>query len=170
MILGANPRAAELFGYTQVELLGLPIEKLVPERFRKRHPSHRENYHAHPRTRQMSAALNLFGLRKDGTEFPVDIMLKPMETASGSIVLSFVRDVTEQREALDGLRRADLQLRSIVESVSDYAIYLLDTDGHVATWNPGAERIKGYTADEVVGSHFSRFFAQEDVERGGLPS
>ncbi|HEY6491607.1 MAG: sigma 54-interacting transcriptional regulator [Terracidiphilus sp.] len=166
VILGANPRAAELFGYTQVELLGLPIEKLVPERFRKRHPSHRENYHAHPRTRQMSAALNLFGLRKDGTEFPVDIMLKPMETASGSIVLSFVRDVTEQREALDGLRRADLQLRSIVESVSDYAIYLLDTDGHVATWNPGAERIKGYTADEVVGSHFSRFFAQEDVERG----
>ena len=57
------------------------VEALVPERFRGRHPSHRENYNAHPRARQMGAALNLFGLRKDGTEFPVDIMLKPMQTA-----------------------------------------------------------------------------------------
>jgi PAS domain S-box-containing protein len=166
VIRGASPRAAELFGYTQVELFGQPIENLVPERFRGNHPSHRENYNAHPRARQMGAALNLFGLRKDGTEFPVDIMLKPMETASGPVVLSFVRDVTEQRRALEELRRADLQLRSIVESVSDYAIYLLDKDGCVATWNPGAERIKGYEASEVLGSHFSRFFIQEDVERG----
>ena len=64
------------------------------------------------------------------------------------------------------MRRADLQLRSIVESVSDYAIYLLDRDGHVMTWNPGAERIKGYTADEILGQHFSRFFTQEDLDRG----
>jgi len=166
VIRGANPRAAELFGYTQIELFGQPVENLVPERFRGRHPSHRENYNAHPRARQMGAALNLFGLRKDGTEFPVDIMLKPMETASGPVVLSFVRDVTEQRLAMDALRRSDLQLRSILESVSDYAIYLLDKDGCIATWNPGAERIKGYESSEVLGSHFSRFFIQEDVERG----
>ena len=166
VIRSANPRAAELFGYTQAELLGQAIENLVPERFRKRHPSHRENYNAHPRTRQMGAALHLFGLRKDGTEFPVDILLKPMETESGPIVLSYVRDVTEQHEAMEALRRADLQLRSIVESVSDYAIYLLDKEGSVTTWNPGAERIKGYTAEEIVGSHFSRFFTHEDVERG----
>jgi formate hydrogenlyase transcriptional activator len=166
VIRGANPRAAELFGYTQIELFGQPIENLVPERFRARHPGHRENYNAHPRARQMGAALNLFGLRKDGTEFPVDIMLKPMETGSGPVVLSFVRDVTEQRLAMDALRRTDLQLRSILESVSDYAIYLLDKDGCIATWNPGAERIKGYEASEVLGSHFSRFFIHEDVERG----
>jgi PAS domain S-box-containing protein len=166
VIRGANPRAAELFGYTQVELFGQPIENLVPERFRRGHPGHRENYNAHPRARQMGAALNLFGLRKDGTEFSVDIMLKPMEIASGPIVLSFVRDVTEQRLAMEALRRTDLQLRSIVESVSDYAIYLLDKDGHIATWNPGAERIKGYEANEVLGLHFSRFFIEEDVERG----
>jgi formate hydrogenlyase transcriptional activator len=166
VIRGANPRAAELFGYTQIELFGQPIENLVPERFRRRHPGHRENYNAHPRARQMGAAMNLFGLRKDGTEFPVDIMLKPMETGSGPVVLSFVRDVTEQRLAMDALRRTDLQLRSILESVSDYAIYLLDKDGCIATWNPGAERIKGYEASEVLGSHFSRFFIHEDVERG----
>jgi formate hydrogenlyase transcriptional activator len=165
-ILDANPRAAELFGYTPDEFIGMEIEALVPERFRGRHPSHRENYNAHPRARQMGAALNLFGLRKDGAEFPVDIMLKPMQTASGMVTLSFVRDTTEQRETLEQARRKDQQLRSIVESVRDYAIYLLDPDGNVMTWNPGAEKIKGYVADEILGSHFSRFFIQEDVERG----
>jgi PAS domain S-box-containing protein len=166
VIRGANPRAAELFGHTQAELLGQPIENLVPARFRGRHPSHRENYNAHPRARQMGAAMNLFGLRKDGTEFPVDIMLKPMETEAGPVILSFVRDVTEQREALAELRRNDEHLRSIVESIRDYAVYRLDADGHVMTWNPGAERIKQYQADEILGLHFSRFFTQEDVDRG----
>ena len=88
IIRGANPRAAELFGHTRAELIGQPIENLVPKRFRSRHPSHRENYNAHPRARQMGAAMNLFGLRKDGTEFPVDIMLKPLETPAGTAVLS----------------------------------------------------------------------------------
>lgn len=166
VIRGANPRAAELFGYTQSELAGKAVENLVPPRFRGRHPQHRENYTAHPRTRQMGGAMNLFGLRKDGTEFPVDIMLKPIETPAGLVVLSFVRDTTEQQLALQKLRRTDLQLRSIVEGVSDYAIYLLDRDGCVMTWNPGAERIKGYTADEVLGRHFSHFFTQEDIDRG----
>ena len=99
IIRDANPRAAELFGYGQPDLIGQPIESLVPERFRARHPAHRENYDAHPRARQMGAALNLFGLRKDGTEFPVDIMLKPLTSPEGTIVLSIVRDVTEQHEA-----------------------------------------------------------------------
>ena len=99
IIRDANPRAAELFGYTQAEFDGMHIDDLVPERFRGRHPTHRENYEAHPRARQMGAALSLFGLRKDGTEFPVDIMLKPMPTADGIMTLSFVRDTTEQKAA-----------------------------------------------------------------------
>ncbi|MGO9336553.1 MAG: sigma 54-interacting transcriptional regulator [Terracidiphilus sp.] len=166
VIRAANPRSTELFGHSQAELIGMPVEILVPLRFRSRHPSHRENFNAHPRTRQMGAAMNLFGLRKDGTEFPVDILLKPVETASGTMVLSFIRDNTEQHYAQVALRRTDLQLRSIVEGVHDYAIYLLDSDGHVATWNPGAERIKGYASDEILGAHFSRFFTQQDIDRG----
>src|SRR6266702_3858604 len=164
-IRGANPRASELFGYPPAELIGLPIDSLVPVRFRGRHPSHRENYAAHPRTRQMGAAMNLFDQRKDGSEFPVDIMLKPTQTAFGPAVLSFVRDITEQRAAQAALRSSDQQLRSIIESVRDYAIYLLDRDGHVMTWSPGGERIKGYAAKDIVGKHFSRFFTQEDIDR-----
>jgi formate hydrogenlyase transcriptional activator len=166
IVKDANPRALDLFGYTSAELIGRAVETLVPERFQEAHPSHRENYAAHPRTRQMGASLNLFALRKDRSEFPVDIMLKPIETTSGPLVLSFIRDVTEQRTALETLRKNDQQLRSIIESVRDYAIYLLDPDGYVMTWNPGGERIKGYSAEEVLGRHFSCFFVQEDIDRG----
>ena len=165
-IRAANPRASEQFGYTQAELIGKSVESLVPDRFRRHHPSHRENYHAHPRARQMGAALNLYGLRKDGTEFPVDIMLKPLRTPQGMAVLSIIRDVTEQREAQEIARSKDLQLRSLVDGVRDYAIYLLDSEGYITTWNPGAQRIKQYTPDEIIGKHFSRFFTQEDLERG----
>ena len=125
-IRAANPRSSELFGHTQAELIGKSIEELVPERFRSHHPAHRENYNANPRARQMGAALNLFGLRKDGTEFPVDIMLKPLETPHGTAVLSIIRDVTEQREAQKTAQQKDLQLRSLVQGVHDYAFYLLD--------------------------------------------
>ncbi len=165
IIREANPRVAELFGYAKEELIGQPIEILVPQRFRGRHPQHRENYSAHPRARQMGAALNLRGLRKDGAEFPVDIMLKPIAAGDGSAVLSIIRDVTEQHEAQEQLRVTDARLRSIVESVTEYAIYLLDTEGYVRTWNPGAERIKGYKAEEAIGLHFSRFLTQEDIDR-----
>lgn len=164
-IRSANPRAMELFGYTADELTGQPIEMLVPARLRDRHPDHRESYSAHRRARQMGAALNLYGLRKDGTEFPVDIMLKPMETPEGTITFSFVRDMSEQRAWQETLRRNHQQLSSIMESVRDYAIYLLDEDGCIVTWSPGGERIKGYTEQEILGRHFSVFFTDEDVER-----
>jgi PAS domain S-box-containing protein len=166
VIRAANPRAVELFGHTETELIGQPIEILIPARFRPTHPAHRENFEAHPRARQMGASQNLFGLRKDQSEFPVDIMLKPIETPAGSVTLSFVRDVTEQKAAIEASHRLDLQLRSIVDGVRDHAIYLLDADGYVTTWNPGAERIKGYSSDEILGHHFSRFFTQPDIDRG----
>jgi len=165
VIRDANPRAAELFGYTADEFMGMNVEALVPERFRARHPSHRQNYSAHPHARAMGAALNLCGLRRDGTEFPVDIMLKPMQTPDGVMTVSFVRDMTEQREAMETVRRQDQQLRSIVEGVRDLAMYLLDRDGKVMVWNPGAERILGYTAQDIIGKHYSRFFTQEDDDR-----
>jgi PAS domain S-box-containing protein len=164
IIYDANPRAGELFGYSRGELVGMKVEALVPERFRDRHPAHRQDYNAHPHMRAMGAALNLFGLRKDRTEFPVDIMLKPMRTPDGIVTMSFVRDMTEQKAAMETVRQQDRELRSIVEGVRDFAIYLLDRDGNVRIWNPGAERIMGYTAQEVIGKHYSRFFTSEEQD------
>jgi PAS domain S-box-containing protein len=164
-IRSANPKATELFGYASPELIGMRIESLLPERFRDRHPNHRENYSVHPRARQMGHAMKLFVLRKNGTECPVEIMLKPVETAWGPIVLSFVRDTTEQIAAQGAVRHQDRQIRSIVDSVRDYAIFLLDHDGHVVTWNKGAECIKGYKAEDIIGKRFSQFFTTEEIER-----
>jgi PAS domain S-box-containing protein len=166
MIRGANPCAAVLFGYTEQEFLGKPVEDLVPERFRPRHAIHRENYNAFPRSRRMGVAESLFGLRKDGSEFPVDIMLKPIDSVSGPLVLSFVRDITEIRAAQEELRRTDEQLDVIIDSVREYAIFLLDRDGCVITWNPGAEHITKYKKEEILGCHISRLHGQEDIDRG----
>ena len=166
IICDANRQATEDFGYTHEQLVGMKVEKLVPGRLRGRHPSHRENYEAHPTERQMGPAMDLFGLRRDGTEFPVDIVLKPLDSEIGPVVLSFVRDTTEQRAAQDAMRNRDQQMRSIVESVRDYAIFLLDREGYMLTWSPGGERLSGYTGDDIIGKHFSRLFTREDVERG----
>jgi formate hydrogenlyase transcriptional activator len=163
-IQGTNGRAEELFGYSRAELLNQSIEKLIPERFRKNHPAHVQKYNSYPRTRFMGVGLELFALRKDGSELPVDIMLKPVNTTEGTMVLSFVRDVSEQRLAQDALLQSEHQLRSMMESIKEYAIFLLDPEGRISSWNPGAERIKGYKADEIVGKHFSIFYTDEELE------
>jgi len=165
VIRGANARAAELFRYSQNELLGKRMEELVPARFRSMHVIHRDNFSAHPRPRRMGAAQNLFGLRKDGSEFPVDIMLAPREAASGPVVLSFIRDISDLRSAHEELRRSDQQLAAMIEGVRSYAIYLLDPEGHLVTWNSGAEGILQYSADEIRGLHVSRLHTAEDQAR-----
>jgi formate hydrogenlyase transcriptional activator len=164
-ILEANQQAERMFGYSRTELAGQPVELLIPERFRRAHVRHRDRYQTEARLRPMGAGLELFGLRKDGTEFPVDIMLNPMETEEGSLVLAVVRDVTLRKEMEEALRLSEERLHLIIENARDYAIFMLDPAGNVATWNPGAERLKGYSAKEIVGCHFSVFYTQEDLNR-----
>ena len=165
-ISAANPAAVQLFGYTETELIGSPVETLLPERFRGHHPQHRRSYTAKPSARPMGTGLELYGLRKDGTEFPVDIMLSPVETDGEHSVLAIIRDVTERKHVESALRRTEERFRLLVEGARDYAIFMLDPEGRVASWNPGAERIKGYSAEEILGQHFSKFYPQESIERG----
>jgi diguanylate cyclase (GGDEF)-like protein/PAS domain S-box-containing protein len=166
VIRDANPRSEELFGYTPLELRTKSIDCLVPERFRKNHPRFRRDFIANSTVRQMGASLSIFGLRKDGTEFPVDIMLKKIESSLGGVVVSFVRDMTAQYATREAAQRNDEQFRTVVSSVLDYAIYVLDLTGHVKSWNYGAERITGYTRKEALALHLSRLFTQEDQDRG----
>jgi PAS domain S-box-containing protein len=107
-------------------------------------------------------------VRKDGSRFWANVVIDPIRDPSGKLVgfAKVTRDLTERRAAEEELRRSEERFRLLVQSVTDYAIYMLDPDGRVSSWNAGAQRFKGYAADEILGEHFSRFYSEEDREAG----
>jgi len=166
-ITAANAQLATMFGYDAAELVGQPVELLLPERFRERHIAERDGYVARPSRRPMGLTGSLFGRGKQGEEFPVEISLSFQRDPRGGLqVIAFVRDVTTRRQIEQELRASEESFRLLVEGVGDHAIYMLDPSGRVVTWNPGAQRIKGWSADEILGQHFSVFYNREDVATG----
>jgi formate hydrogenlyase transcriptional activator len=165
-ILLVNSQTEKTFGYRREELLKQPIEILIPERFRHKHSHHRDEYSAAPHTRPMGTGLELLGRRKDGTTFPVEISLSPLQEPDGVLVTAAIRDVTERKRAEEALRLSQERFRLLVEEVKDYAIFMLDPTGTILSWNEGARNIKGYSSDEIIGQHFSRFYSSEDIDRG----
>ena len=162
LIALANIRTGTAFGYDNAELLGQPVEMLIPERFRLNHRDLRKAFHTAACTRPMGKGQELFALCRDGSEIPVEISLDPISTLDGRFVMISIIDITDRKKS-----EAHLELfRAMVEGAKDYGIFALDPDGFVLSWNQGAARMKGYTESEIVGQHFSRFYTPEDAAAG----
>jgi protein-histidine pros-kinase len=142
-IVLVNSHAEQLFGYARGTMIGQPIEKLLPERFRMAHNGHRIAFFQQPRTRTMGAGLELYGQRSNGEEFPVEISLSPIVTEEGTMVMSAVRDITERK-------RADQKFRDLLESAPD-AMVIVGREGRITLVNSQTERLFGYSRQELLG-------------------
>jgi len=145
-IVFANSLAREMFRGRLDDFQGKSVDELVASRFRSRHPEFREHYLARPAMRPMGTGLELWAERADGTEFPVDISLSPLDTASGPQVMCVVRDITDRRRIEEDLRRQ----AQLIEASHD-AIIVREAGGRILQWNAGAQEIYGWSAAEAVG-------------------
>ena len=165
-ILLVNSRVEQMFGYPEKELIGKTHAVLIPERFRTVHEEHQSHFLAEPKARPMGQIPGLAGRRRDGSEFPVEISLGYIETINGVLVLALVSDMTLRKQFETRLRETEDLFHIQVEGVKDYAIFILDTEGNVLNWNAGAERLKGYRDEEIIGKHFSCFYPEEERNAG----
>jgi PAS domain S-box-containing protein len=161
-----NRGAEATFGYSAHEVLGKPLTVLMPERFQEPHRQGFEHYLATHEGRVIGETVELAAKRKDGKEIAVELSLSSWNSRSGLFFTGVLSDISARKEAETVLRQSEERFRLLVSEVTDYAILMLDPEGRVATWNAGAERIKGYRSEEIIGQHFSRFYTTEDLERG----
>jgi PAS domain S-box-containing protein len=161
-----NAQAEQMFGYSRRELVGEKVERLVPERFADRHPGYRERYLAQPYVRPMASGLSVRGRRKDGSEFPADIMLGFIEEDGVRFSIATVRDTTERECAEQRVRDSEERYRELVNQASD-GIFVADRDGRYLDVNSAGCRLLGCSREEIVGKTIVDFIPPEDVPRLG---
>ena len=142
-IVLVNGQTESLFGYPRADLLGQPVEMLVPERFRELHPGHRSGYFSEPRTRPMGADLDLYGRRRDGSEFPAEISLSSIDTEDGRLATAAIRDVSDRRAV-------ERKFEQFLEFAPD-AVLGVAPGGQIELVNQQAEKLFGYDREELIG-------------------
>lgn len=156
-----NPGAKRFKGYDESEILGQHFSRFYTDEDRATGlPKHALNTAATEGRFEGEG----WRVRKDGTRFWCHVVIDPIWAPDGELVgfAKVTRDLTERKLAEESLKQSEQQFRLLVQSVTDYAIYMLDPTGLVTNWNVGAERIKGYRPDEIIGQHYSLFFTEED--------
>ena len=167
LITNWNSEAEKTFGWSSQEALGRRLsEIIVPLRFREERERGLQRFLDTGEGKMLRQRTETTALHRSGHEFPVEMVTSPVKFGGQWIFSSFIRNITARKRAEEASREKDEQLRLLVDGVKDYAIFMLDPEGRVATWNQGAERIKGYNADEIVGRHFSCFYPPEDLRNG----
>ncbi len=155
-----NHQAEVTFGYSRDELIGQPIELLIPERFRRGHDQHRKGYTDRPKRRPMGTSLELYARRKDGSEFPVDISLSPFEINGETQVVSIIRNTTDIVKALHSLKERTTYLNSLIEN-NPLGTVVLDEGFRVQMCNRQFEQIFGYAQDEILGQNLDELIASD---------
>ncbi|MCC2651758.1 MAG: hybrid sensor histidine kinase/response regulator [Microvirga sp.] len=156
-----NAGAQRFKGYKQDEILGEHFSRFYTDEDKATELPRRALETA---AREGKFEAEGWRLRKDGTRFWAHVVIDPIRDAQGSLIgfAKITRDLTERKRTQEALRESEERFRLLVQGVTDYAIYMLDPQGHVTNWNAGAQRIKGYSQDEILGRHFSEFYTDED--------
>ncbi len=150
-----NSQTEKLFGYDREDLLGHSVERLIPARFQDRHLDHRAAYLSDPRVRALGVGPELYAIRKDGHEFPVEISLSPLETAEGILVTAAIRDISERKRVEGQIHKLNLELQAkdqlqlLLDSTAE-AIYSIDVDGACTLCNAACLRLLGYSRDSEL--------------------
>jgi PAS domain S-box-containing protein len=164
-VVSWNAGAERLKGYRAGDIIGKHFSVFYPQSKRdERFPE----YELEVASRAGRFEDEGWRIRKDGTRFWANVIITALRDESGQLIgfAKVTRDLTERRAAEERLRLSEERFRMLVQNVKDHAIFLLDPTGHVATWNDGAQRIKGYHAEEIIGKHFSVFYSQADRQSG----
>ena len=161
-----NARAEKLFGYRRDELVGESVMSIIPQGFAERLIADGTRSAAEALAQQIGEGLELEGLRKDGSCFPVEIMLSPLENADGVMVTAAIRDITSRKLAENELRLSEERFRLLVNNATDYSIITLDPEGRIISWNRGAQQMKGYQENEIIGKNFSCFYLPDAIRLG----